>query len=65
MIVTQNRIKAFYIGITTTIGSWYALILMTHPQKKIKISENQYIGLGIAIVGYILWWLKFCFVMET
>ena len=65
MAITQNRIDAFYIGILMTIGSWYALILMTHPQKNIKITRNKYIGLVLGIIAYILWWLKFIFIVDA
>ena len=63
MIVTKNRKYAFCIGIVTTIGGWYSLILMT--QTNVKIKRRHYIGLGLAIVTYILWWGKFSYTVES
>ena len=63
MIVTKNRKFAFCIGIISTIGGWYSLILMT--QDKVKIKQRHYIGLILAIIAYILWWGKFCYIVET
>ena len=65
MEITQNRISAFYMGILMTIGGWYALILMTHPQRNIQITRNKYIGLVFGIIAYILWWLKFIFIVDA
>ena len=64
MIITQNRKYAFYIGIFAATCSWYALILMTQ-EKVIVITHNQYIGLGLAILAYILWWIKFCYTVKV
>lgn len=64
MIVTHNRKYAFFIGIMMAIGGWYALMLMTQPNE-IKITRDQYIGLGFAIITYILWWLKFCYTVKV
>ncbi len=63
MIVTKNRKYAFCIGIISTIGGWFSLILMT--QDNVKIKRRHYIGLGLAIVAYILWWAKFCYTVES
>lgn len=64
MIITQNRKYAFCIGIAAATCSWYALILMTQ-EKAIVITHNQYIGLGLAILAYILWWIKFCYTVKV
>ena len=63
MIITKNRQLAFCIGILSTIGGWFALILLT--QDKVKIKRRQYIGLLLAIIGYILWFFKFCYTVES
>jgi len=63
MILTQNRIYAFYLGMITTVLGWYSLLLMT--QKKIKIKRRHYIGLGIAFLSYTLWWFKYCYIIES
>ena len=68
MKITQNRKYAFCIGIFITVLGWFGLILMTHD-KEIKIardiSRDQYIGLGFAIISYVLWWFKYCYTVET
>ena len=63
MILTKNRKIAFCIGILSTLGGWYALILLT--QDKVNIKQRQYVGLLLAIVGYILWFLRFCYTVES
>ena len=65
MDITQNRIDALYLGIIWTVGGWYSLLLMTNPQKNIKIKRNHYIGLVMGIIAYILWWLKFVFIVGS
>jgi len=72
MKITQNRKYAFFIGIVVTIGGWFGLLLMTQDKdinitKDIArtITKDQYIGLGFAIVSYILWWFKFCYTVEA
>ena len=64
MIITQNRKYAFYIGIIAATCSWYALILMTQKNTRV-ITKNQYIGLGLAIGAYTLWWMKFCYTVKV
>ena len=64
MIITQNRKQAFVIGIFAATCSWYALILMTQT-KEIVITNNQFIGLGLAILAYTLWWIKFCYTVKV
>ena len=64
MIITQNRKYAFYIGIIAATCSWYALILMTQTNVPV-ITDNQYIGLGLAIMAYSLWWIKFCYTVKV
>ena len=64
MIITENRKNAFYLGLIASIVSWYTLLLMTHTEKLV-ITRNQYIGLGFAIVTYILWWLNFCYSVKV
>jgi len=72
MIITQNRKYAFFIGIIVTIGGWFGLLLMTKG-KDINLSDgitsgitsDHYKGLGFAIVSYILWWFKFCYMVES
>ena len=59
VIINQNRKMAFCIGILSTIGGWYALILMT--QKKVQIKERHYIGLLLATIGYVIWFFEFCY----
>ena len=63
MILTKNRRMAFFIGILSTLGGWYSLILLT--QEKVKIKRRHYIGLLLAIIGYILWFFKFCYTVES
>jgi len=63
MIITKNRKIAFCIGIISTICGWYSLILMT--QDKIQIKQRQCVGLALAITAYILWWAKFCYIVES
>ena len=63
MIITKNRQLAFCIGILSTIGGWFALILLT--QDKVKIKRRQYIGLLLAIIGYVLWFFRFCYTVES
>ena len=65
MKITQNRIYAFFLGIITSITGWLGLMLMTQDTKKLKIEKDQCIGLGFAIVTYILWWFKFSYTVET
>lgn len=65
MKFTQNRIYAFFLGIITSITGWLGLMLMTQDTKKLKIEKDQCIGLGFAIVTYILWWLKFSYTVEA
>ena len=62
-IITNNRKLAFCIGLISTIGGWYALILLT--QTQVKVMKRQYIGLGLAITGYIVWFLRFCYTVES
>ena len=64
MKITQNRKYAFYIGIVAATCSWYALMLMTQTEA-IVITDSQYIGLGFAILAYILWWIKFCYTVKV
>ena len=63
VVFNQNRKKAFCIGILSTIGGWYSLILMT--QSKIQIKRRQYIGLSLAIIGYVIWYFEFCYTVKT
>ena len=63
MIITKNRKLALCIGIISTVGGWYSLILLT--QDKVKIRQRQHIGLLLAIITYILWWAKFCYTVES
>jgi len=65
MKFSQNRIYAFFLGIFTAITGWLGLMLMTQGDQKLKIEKNQCIGLGFAIATYILWWLKFCYTVES
>ena len=65
MKFSQNRIYAFFLGIITSITGWLGLMLMTQDNKKLKIEKDQCIGLGFAIVTYILWWLKFSYTVES
>lgn len=62
-ILTRNRYKGFILGVVATIMFWYSLILFT--QTNIKIKTRQYIGLGFAILGFIVGFLKFSFTVET
>ena len=63
VIIDKNRKMAFCIGILSTIGGWYALILMT--QKKVQITDRHYVGLSLAIIGYIIWFFQFCYIVKT
>ena len=63
VVFNENRKIAFSIGILSTIGGWYALILMT--QIKVQIKKRHYIGLSLAIIGYIVWFFQFCYTVKT
>jgi len=63
VVLNGNRKKAFSIGLLSTIGGWYSLILMT--QVKIQIKKRHYIGLSLAIIGYIIWFFEFCYTVKT
>ena len=63
MILTRNRKYALCIGVLTTIGGWYSLILMT--QNNVKIKRRQYIGLSLAMFAYIMWFFNFCYTVES
>ena len=65
MKFSQNRIYAFFLVIITSITGWLGLMLMPQDTKKLKIEKDQCIGLGFAIVTYILWWLKFSYTVEA
>ena len=65
MKFSQNRIYAFFLGIITSITGWLGLMLMIQDTKKLKIEKDQCIGLGFAIVTYILWWFKFSYTVEA
>jgi len=63
VVIGTNRIIAFGIGIISTIGWWYSTILMT--QRKVKVKRRHYIGLSLAIVGYIIWFFQFNYTVQT
>ena len=63
VVIDKNRKMAFIIGIITTTAWWYAIILMT--QKKVQIRRRHYIGLSLAIIGYIIWFFQFCYTVKT
>ena len=63
VVIDKNRKMAFTIGIISTIGGWYSIILMT--QKKVQIRRRHYIGLSLAIIGYFIWFFQFCYIVKT
>jgi len=63
MIITNNRKVAFSLGLLSTIIWWYTIILLT--QTKVKIERRHYIGLCLGIAGFVLWFFKFSYTVES
>ena len=62
--ITDNRRLSFIIGVCTTIAGWYSLILLTQ-RGELNIKSRQYKGLGLALLGYVVWFFKFSYVVEA
>ena len=62
-IFSRNRMIGFCIGIVSTILWWYTLILLT--QTKITLQFRHFIGLLLAILGFILWFFKFSYTVKS
>jgi arginine exporter protein ArgO len=58
--ITSNQRWAFLLGIATAFIYWFHLLLLT--QKKIRVDNEQLIGLAFAVAISILSWFRFVLV---
>jgi hypothetical protein len=64
MHMSYNRKLSFIIGICTTIAGWYSLMLLTQ-NGIVVIKDRQYTGLGLGLLAYVIWFLKFSYIVES
>lgn len=62
-IFSKNRKYAFILGLISTVIWWFMTILQT--QDKIRIKQRHLMGLGLAFIGFIIWFLEFSYTVES
>ena len=62
-IFNENRKIAFMLGLISTVIWWYTLILLT--QKNVTLENRHFIGLILALTGFILWFFKFSYTVKS